>query len=135
MTFPTRPEYEILLYRVTTDYPEIVSSTLHLFSTSALTAIVRGDLFIQNGLRIRIVEVLDFKQRRITSYSYTVFHGETRIRWYDPQPHPENPALQSTFPHHYHTEPDIKHNRLPATGISFTAPNLAQLISDCSQLM
>ena len=34
----------------TTDYPAVISSTLHLFSTSALTAIVRGDLFLQNGI-------------------------------------------------------------------------------------
>nr|MBC8450537.1 hypothetical protein [Chloroflexota bacterium] len=30
---------------------------------------------------------------------------------YDPQPHPENPDLASTFPHHHHEPPDIKHNR------------------------
>lgn len=131
MTFPTRTEYEALLYRIPAEYPAVISSTLHLYSTSALTAIVRGELVLQNGLRLRIVEVVDFKKRQITTYRYSIFRGETRIRWYDPQPHPENPALQSTFPHHFHTDPDIKHNRQPAPGISFEQPNLTQLITDC----
>lgn len=33
-----------------------------------------------------------------------------------------------------HEEPDIKHNRRPAPGISFTAPNLPKLIADCLSL-
>ncbi|MEW5987949.1 MAG: DUF6516 family protein [Chloroflexota bacterium] len=53
---------------------------------------------------------------------------------YDPQPHPENPILAITFPHHYHEEPDIKHNRRPAPGISFETPNLPTLIADCIAL-
>lgn len=48
--------------------------------------------------------------------------------------HPENSALKVNFPHHYHQEPDIKHNRLPAPGISFDGPNLATLIADCAAL-
>ncbi|MFN8490961.1 MAG: DUF6516 family protein [Caldilineaceae bacterium] len=134
MAFPTRAEYESLLYRLTEDYAEVVSSTLHLYSTSALTALVQGELVFRNGITLRIVEALDFKQRKIVNYSYTVRRGNTRIRWYDPQPHPENPALQSTFPHHFHMEPDIKHNRQPAFGIAFEHPNLPQLIADCVQL-
>jgi hypothetical protein len=70
----------------------------------------------------------------ILEYSYTIYRGEEKIRWYDPQPHPENPALASTFPHHFHEAPDIKHNRKPAPGISFDASNLATLIADCLQL-
>jgi len=69
-----------------------------------------------------------------TDYSYTVLRGEERVRWYDPQPHPENPALASTFPHHRHEPPNIKDNRRPAPGISFTARNLPTLISDCIEL-
>ena len=48
--------------------------------------------------------------------------------------HPEIPDLVSTFPHHLHEPPDIKHNRKPASGISFTAPNLPTLIADCIAL-
>ncbi len=49
-------------------------------------------------------------------------------------PHPENPALAATFPHHYHVEPDIKHNRHAAPDLSFSAPNLPTLIADCLAL-
>jgi hypothetical protein len=119
------------LYGLTQQYPVIVRSTLHLFGSSALTAIVRGDLFLSNGLRIRVLEVLNFRTQQIEGYSYAVYEGETKIRWYDPQPHPESPALAGTIPHHFHQEPDIKHNRQPAAGISFDTPNFATLIGDC----
>lgn len=134
MAFPTRPEYEALVYGVVEAHPEVVSSTLRLYSTSALTAIVEGELELNNGLTLRVLEVLDFKANRIQNYSYTVFRGEEKIRWYDPQPHPENLTLAETFPHHFHELPDIKHNRRPAHGITLTAPNLPTLISDCLQL-
>jgi hypothetical protein len=39
MSFPTRPEYETLIYGLPEAHPEILKSTLHLYSTSALTAI------------------------------------------------------------------------------------------------
>ena len=38
--------------------------------------------------------------RELVDYHYAVFQGEERIRWYDPQPHPELPELACTFPHH-----------------------------------
>ncbi len=46
----------------------------------------------------------------------------------------EDPDLASTFPHHRHEPPDIKHNRRPAPGISFQSPNLPTLIADCAAL-
>lgn len=134
MTLPSRPEYERLVYDLLDAYPEVVSSTLRLYSTSAFTAIVEGRVTLSNGLMLRIIEALDFKAGRIRHYSYTVFRGDERIRWYDSQPHPENEALTETFPHHLHEPPDIKHNRKPAPGISFTAPNLPTLIADCTAL-
>lgn len=134
MTFPSQAEYERLLYGLADAYPQIAQATLRLYSTSALTAVVEGSLYFHNGLELRVLEVLDFKYHRFRRYSYTVFsHGE-KIRWYDPQPHPENPALAATFPHHRHEPPDIKHNRVPASGIGFDTPNLPQLIADCVAL-
>ena len=134
MTFPSRPEYESLVYSVLDDYTEVVDSTLHMYSASALTSVVQGRVSLSNGLVLQVVEALDFKRDRILQYSYTVFRGEKRIRWYDSQPHSENPDLASTFPHHLHDPPNIKHNRKPAPGISFTAPNLPTLIADCIAL-
>lgn len=92
---------------------------------------VEGELTLRSGLVIRVLEVIDFKAQRIRNYSYAVYREGRKIRWYDPQPHPENPLLVSTFPHHYHEDPDIKHNRIPAEGISFLAPNLSKVIEDC----
>jgi len=66
---------------------------------------------------------------RISDYSYTVFQGKERIAWFDPQPHPEAPEIESTFPHHLHEPPDIKHNRQPAPGISFAEPNMPILVA------
>ena len=42
--------------------------------------------------------------------------------------------VAATYPHHRHEPPDIKHNRRPAQGISFQAPNLPALIDDCIKL-
>ena len=134
MPFPSRDEYERLLYTLPQRYPAIVSSTLHLYTTSRSTAIVRGSVHFRSGLELRIHEIVDFVAGCISDYSYTVFHGEERIRWYDPQPHPENLDLAETFPHHFHALPDIKHNRKPASGISFAEPNLPALIADCITL-
>jgi len=39
-------------------------------------------------------------------------------------PHPNDPSLASTDPHHKHVPPNIKHHRVPAPDLSFTRPNL-----------
>ena len=57
-----------------------------------------------------------------------------QLWWYDPMPHPDNQELQSTHPHHKHVLPDIKHHRIPAPGLSFTEPNLSQLIAEVEQM-
>jgi hypothetical protein len=134
MAFPTRAEYEQLVYVLPHQSAEVASSSLRLYTRSSDTAVVHGSIHFVNGLELRVFEVLDFVAASIGDYSYTVFHGGERVRWYDPQPHPEVPELQTTFPHHRHEPPDIKHNRKPAPGISFDAPNLATLIADCIKL-
>jgi len=134
MSFPSRPEYESLIYGLLDAYPEVTSSTLRLYSTSALTAIVEGQVQLANGLNLHVVEALDFKTGHIQRYSYTIFRAGEKIRWYDSEPHPEDSSLVSTFPHHLHEPPDIKHNRKPAPGISFQSPNLSTLIADCIAL-
>ncbi len=135
MSFLSRAEYEILIYGLPQAYADqVAASTLRLYSTSALTARVVGTVYLNNGLELRVVEFVDFMAGRILDYSYTVYRGQEKIRWYDPQPHPENPDLAETFPHHYHEPPDIKRNRRPARGLRSDAPNLHTLIADCIQL-
>ena len=130
----SHPEYESLLYSLPERYPEVSASTLRLYTNSATTALIRGSVYFENGLELRVFEYLDLIDGELLDYSYTVLRGEERIRWYDPQPHPELPVLASTFPHHRHEPPGIKHNRKPAPGISSRAPNLPTLIADCIEL-
>ncbi len=134
MTTFSAADYEKLLYSLAEQHPEISHSTVHLYTNSAQTAFIRGSVYFLNGLELRIFEYLDLSDGEILDYSYAVYAEGEKIRWYDAQPHPENPKLATTFPHHYHEAPHIKHNRLPAPGITFTAPNLPALIADCISL-
>lgn len=130
----SRSSYETLLYTLAEHYPEVRESTLRLYPNSRTTAIVRGSVFFANGLELRVFEYLDLSDGEIFDYSYTVYQGDKKIRWYDPQPHPETAELAVTFPHHFHEEPGIKQNRKPADGISFNAPNLPALVEACMRL-
>jgi hypothetical protein len=130
----SRADYESLLYSLADRYPVVVSSTLRLYTNSATTALVRGSIRFASQLELRVFEYPDLTNGQLLAYSYTVLRGDERIRWYDPQPHPEVPELASTFPHHRQEPPDIKHNRRPAPSISFEAPNLPVLIADCIEL-
>ncbi|RMF27738.1 MAG: hypothetical protein D6759_17135 [Chloroflexi bacterium] len=80
-------------------------------------------------------EELDFAAGLITSYGYEVYRGQERLYWYDDFPHPDDPALASTYPHHKHVPPDIKRHRIPAPEISFTRPNLPVIIREIEALI
>lgn len=134
MAFPPRDAYEQFIYSLPVVHSEIQSSTLHLYTNSPTTCFIRGSIWFQNGVELRVFEYLDSLEGELLDYYYAVFRSQERIRWYDPQPHPENPELALTFPHHYHEPPEIKHNRRPAPGISFQAPNLPTIIADCMAL-
>jgi Family of unknown function (DUF6516) len=127
----SRADYETFLYTLSERYPQVRASTVRLYSNSATTGFVRGSVYFVSGLELRVFEYLDLIDGELFNYSYTVFRGEQIIRWYDPQPHPEDTKLAETFPHHVHEGPDIKHHRLPAQGISFSTENLVRLIEDC----
>jgi hypothetical protein len=81
-------------------------------------------------VRLRVREVVNFDLGRLHYYSYAVYRGEERKLWYDSQAHPNDPSLASTHPHHKHVPPDIKHNRVPAPGLSFEQPNLPVIIQE-----
>ena len=49
-------------------------------------------------------------------------------------PYPDEPNLQSTYPHHKHIPPNIKHNRIPAQ-TTFTKPNFDMLIREIETLL
>jgi hypothetical protein len=110
--------------------PSVKSSTVAVWSDSPYTRIAEGEVIFSNGLRLRLREEVDFDAGLIISYGYEVYRGDERLYWYDDFPHPNDPALASTLPHHKHVPPDIKHNRIPAPNLSFERPNLPALIQE-----
>lgn len=114
--------------------PTVERSTIAVWSDSRYTGIAEGEAFFSNGLRLRLREELDFDAGLITSYGYEVYRGTERLYWYDDFPHLNDPDLATTFPHHKHVPPDIKHNRVPAPEMSFTRPNLPALIREIEEI-
>jgi hypothetical protein len=115
--------------------PSVVRSTLEIWPASPYTGIAEGEIFFRNNLRLRMREELDFSAGLITSYGYEIYRAGERLYWYDDFPHPSDPALASTFPHHKHIPPDIKRHRISAPGISFKKPNLQTVIDEIEHLL
>lgn len=130
--FASVEDYERFIYSLPSAYPEIKESSLVLVRSGARLAAVRGAILFVSGLRLVVMERFrwDRKPLVLDAYGYEVWHAEEKLWWYDPQPHPEVDELQVTFPHHKHVPPEIKRNRIPAPGITFTTPNLPQLIRE-----
>lgn len=134
--FRTPEDYELFLYTLVERSPIINRSTLVFVRVGAAMARVSGELFLQNGIRISIRErvVFDRLPLLIDGYGYEIWRGNEKLYWYDSQPHPNDPALQSTHPHHKHIPPDIKHNRIPAPEMKFTQPNIPRLVEEAGNL-
>jgi len=103
----------------------------------ATLARVTGELYFDQGVRVVVRERVLYHRLPavIDWYGYEVWQGEKKLYWYDSQPHPNDPALQSTHPHHKHIPPDVKHHRIPAPEMSFTRPNLPVLIREIEALL
>ncbi len=147
-----RAEYEHLVYTLPIRYPAIRVSTLVIAPPGLDTARLTGWVAFSDDIVLCVYELLDFQRGVIEAYRYEItqsqlsfpenllpdateycranYPGKTKLYWYDSWPHPNNPDLASTHSHHKHTPPDIKHNRLPAPGLSFTQPNLPFLIEE-----
>ncbi len=152
-----RSEYEELVYGLTTRFPEIRLSTLVVAPSAYSIAHVTGMVALGEDIVLCVHELIDFRQGCILSYRYEVtrsippfvekalpsadeycaihYAGKEKLYWYDSQPHPKDPTLQSTHPHHKHIPPDIKHNRIPTPDLSFTRPNLPFLIEEIHALL
>jgi len=139
MTSPLRTaaDYELFLYSLTEQFPSIQRSTVTFARRGVSLARVVGELYFEQEFRVVVRERILFHRLPavLDWYGYEIWQGEKKLFWYDPQPHPNNPELQSTHPHHKHIEPDIKHNRIPAPGMSFTQPNLPQIIHEIEELI
>ncbi len=135
--FQSLHEYEEFIYTLSEQFPILQASTLVVIRRGAEYAIVSGELRFRAGYRLDIQEHItsEYGNLRIERYSYELWHGEDKLYWYDPQPHPNNPDLASTHPHHKHVPPDIKHKRIPAPNLSFTQPNPPFLIQEIEHLL
>ena len=133
----TPEDYELFLYTLMEQFPSILSSTVVFVRRGAALARVEGELFFARNVRLVVREriLLDRFPLVIDSYGYEVWQGSEKLFWYDSQPHPNDPSLQSTHPHHKHIPPDIKHNRIPAPGLSFTHANLPVVIEEIERLL
>jgi hypothetical protein len=112
----------------------VKSSTVAVWSDSHYTGVAEGEVVFVSGLRLRMREEVDFDAGIIISYGYEVYRGEERLYWYDDFPHPNDPTLALTFPHHKHIPPDIKHHRIPATEIGYNRPNLPAIINEIEEI-
>ena len=132
--FPSREDYDALINELPRRNPEIARSTLRLRSAGAPTVIVDGELTFTNGIRLRVIEAVDFKVGRIQSYAYTVWRGDDKLGWFDPAPPGQEPGLSDTYPHHYHDLTSGAEQRRPASGLTFVQPNLPALLNHCLAL-
>jgi len=113
----------------------IESSTVTVWPISKYIGIVEGEIFLTDGYRLRLREEIDFAEGLIVSYGYEAYHGDQRLYWYDDFPHPNDPTLASSYPHHKHIPPNIKRNRIPAPTISFHRPNLIEVLRELETLI
>ena len=133
----TATDYELFLYTLVQQFAAVRHSTVVLVRRGASLARVAGELHFAHGVSLHVRERLLFDRTPgvIDEYGYEVRCGGETLYWYDSQPHPNEPTLQSTHPHHKHLPPDIKHHRIPAPEISFTQPNLTALIREIEELL
>ena len=135
--FRTPEDYEHFLYTLAQRFPSIQQTTLTFIRRGHSLARVSGEVHFAGGFLLVVLERLVFDRLplHIEGYGYEVWRADEKLYWYDSQPHPNDPSLQSTHPHHKHIPPDIKHNRIPAPEMSFTQPNLPALIEEIESLL
>lgn len=133
----TVEDYELFLYTLMEQFSSIRRSTVTLVRQGAKLARVAGELHFDQTIRVVVRERVLYNRLPavIDWYGYEVWRGAEKIYWYDSQPHPNDPTLQSTHPHHKHIPPDIKHHRIPAPEMSFAKPNLPALIHEIETML
>jgi hypothetical protein len=149
--------YQAFVYGLPEQFPGIRRSTLVYIPTGELFGRVEGMLLFNHDTVLCVREYLNFELGVIEGYGYEVslanllvnapafpaatqycepgYTQKDRLYWYDSFPHPNDPSLAATDPHHKHIPPDIKHHRVLAPDLSFTTPNLPFLIREIEQLL
>ena len=122
--------YGKLIYSLQERYQSVQRCTLVLATIGPTLAKLEGQVIFESDVVLDVWELVDFAVGQIRNYSYEIYQAGEKIAWYDPFEHPHIAELASTYPHHKHISPDLKHNRIPAPGISFKQPNLPTLIKE-----
>ena len=144
--------YQAFIYSLPERFAWIQQSKLIYVSSGSLFGRVEGRIFFGGDIVLCVQEFLNFELNVIEGYGYEVsrslvdldktgapdteeycrasYPHKEKLYWYDSFPHPNDPTLASTDPHHKHIPPDIKHHRIPAPDVSFTRPNLPVLIEE-----
>jgi hypothetical protein len=154
--------YQAFIYSLPERYEAIERSALIYVASGSLFGRVEGRIFFAGDIVLCVQEFLNFELNVIEGYGYEVsrslvdFQGpdapdtseycrasyarKQKFYWYDSFPHPNDPSLASTDPHHKHVPPDtivpeekrigITRHRIPAPDLSFTRPNLPFLIEE-----
>jgi hypothetical protein len=147
--------YTTFIHTLPERYPFIRRSTLVYIPAGVTFGRVEGMLFFDANVILCIQEYLNFELGVIEGYGYEVsrtllspealsfpvtaeyckasYPQKEKLYWYDSFPHPHDPSLASTHPHHKHIPPNIKHHRIPAPELSFTLPNLPFLLNEIEQ--
>jgi hypothetical protein len=128
----TSEDYELFVYSLAQQFPSVRYSTLAFVRLGVSLARVAGEVHFEGAYRLVVRQriVFDRLPAVIDAYGYEVWRGDTKLYWYDSQPHPGDQALQATHPHHKHVAPDTKHHRIPAPNMAFVYPNLPALIAE-----
>lgn len=133
----TPEDYELFLYTLVEQFSLVRRSTVTFVRRGASLARVAGELYFDYDIRLVIRERLVWHRSPVAIdwYGYEVWRGDKKLYWYDSQPHPHDPSLQTSHPHHKHVPPNAKHHRIPAPQMSFHQPNLPVLIEEIETLI
>ncbi len=149
----TPDEYATFIHDLPNRYLFLRRSSLTYIPLGAKVGKVVGMIFFDENIILCVQEFLNFDLHVIEGYGYEVsrshanvddlpkaeeycrasYPHKDKLYWYDSFPHPHDPSLASTHPHHKHIPPNIKRNRIPAPDLTFTAPNLPFLIEEIEQ--
>ncbi|MGH7493659.1 MAG: hypothetical protein ACREOO_14880 [bacterium] len=80
--------YESLIYSLPNLYPQIQYSTLVLKRYGRHAGEVSGTVFLEKEIKLNVKELIDFRKKRIRTYSYETYLGRNKQYCYDDQPHP-----------------------------------------------
>lgn len=120
-------EFESFVNGIKNKYREIKVSKLVFKNLGHTMGEMAGEIEFDRDIKLNISERIDFSDDTIASYRYEVYQGKDILYWYDPQPHPGEPSIAITFPHHKHIHPNIKHHRVPAPGLGFNLNKITNL--------